>query len=765
MLSVGRFNRDHSITVYNPIDSETGKFLSSTDRTELTLGGVDVAYDPIVLRRKEDTFEIARGDIVSLRCVGSDVFIDGKLYAATAMEVTDLTVSNEMNVLTEMTIGNPSLTTDIVSIKEGVVYTKFVRIAATLPGAGVDFTVPDGTSLETEGSIVVGGNVTTSAGYIKCAFLDTPLWKNTNLTGELTVDGVCDFTEQVNFNKQTTHTNAEFSDRIDILSTESTSTIPNLLSTNITSTHIDMASFNLSTVANITLGDVFFRSTSSDFILTTDPMNQYPIHNVVTLTDERRLGVGTINPHADLHVVSGLGTTAALQVDISPMGHSQHDVGFKAIRVRNYNLAQNNYVGQMIRFKDGEELPHDYVGDFDYVGELDRNRINHDNIDGIDDVFSVSKQGHVICKSIEVIDNLDVDAEIRVDTIVPSGSTFVTVNGCYMDVNKIGTSLNKLDTMFVNTVNVTDLVIGGTITLNTSSFNVSKYDYLETVDGDNIHKTISNNGAVQRISLVNNTSVQNVYTSSDQTRGYTYKFSHESSTNNLGTIHIDERLSTDEVAWKMDQIVTYANKTKTDIGQRSYHSMVGCVYYANFNNDIAPSIHIVENVFSDITKERTLNMSLIGSYFNTTNFEYVRDLNGNLTKEGLHQTLTIGTDTVDSDYLVTIDGKISVAGEVKCTAVTNISDERLKKDIVPLVSGTEELMRLQPVSFSWKSSEEETVGFIAQSIEQVGLHPSLVSTDPMTGMKGIRTEKLIPYLVNAIQELTREVELLKREKN
>lgn len=88
------------------------------------------------------------------------------------------------------------------------------------------------------------------------------------------------------------------------------------------------------------------------------------------------------------------------------------------------------------------------------------------------------------------------------------------------------------------------------------------------------------------------------------------------------------------------------------------------------------------------------------------------------------------------------------------------SDVRLKKDIKALVDPLSDIMKLKPVSFAYKSNGKESLGVIAQDLEQV--YPQLV-TDGPTGMKAVSYEGLIAPLVGAVQELKKENDELRTQ--
>jgi hypothetical protein len=93
------------------------------------------------------------------------------------------------------------------------------------------------------------------------------------------------------------------------------------------------------------------------------------------------------------------------------------------------------------------------------------------------------------------------------------------------------------------------------------------------------------------------------------------------------------------------------------------------------------------------------------------------------------------------------------------------SDARLKDNVQPLDSGIMQLLKLKPVSFTWKSGSNEPagksdIGFIAQDLEKV--FPNLVTTDE-NGYKGIDYVKLVPVLVKAAQEQNARIDAQQKE--
>ena len=98
------------------------------------------------------------------------------------------------------------------------------------------------------------------------------------------------------------------------------------------------------------------------------------------------------------------------------------------------------------------------------------------------------------------------------------------------------------------------------------------------------------------------------------------------------------------------------------------------------------------------------------------------------------------------------------------TAWATISDERLKKNINTLNSGSlNKLTSLRPVSFMWNYDNETAptkAGFIAQELS--GVFPEWVKSD-ISGNLWFHPQGFESHLVNAIQELKARIEFLELE--
>ena len=88
-------------------------------------------------------------------------------------------------------------------------------------------------------------------------------------------------------------------------------------------------------------------------------------------------------------------------------------------------------------------------------------------------------------------------------------------------------------------------------------------------------------------------------------------------------------------------------------------------------------------------------------------------------------------------------------------SILNQSDARLKTNIVDTqIDALNVLSKIDLKSFDWiDSGEHIEVGIIAQQLQEI--EPRLVHVNERTGLLSIKTDKLIPYIIKAIQELSK----------
>jgi hypothetical protein len=116
-----------------------------------------------------------------------------------------------------------------------------------------------------------------------------------------------------------------------------------------------------------------------------------------------------------------------------------------------------------------------------------------------------------------------------------------------------------------------------------------------------------------------------------------------------------------------------------------------------------------------------------------------------------------------SAFVVT--GDASVFGQLQAynlfagTFVYNGSDIRLKSNIHPINGALSDMMKLKPVSYTFKSNGQPGLGIIAQDLEKV--YPQLVVSNK--GIKYVNYEGLIGPLIEAVQELKKENDELRQQ--
>jgi Chaperone of endosialidase len=81
--------------------------------------------------------------------------------------------------------------------------------------------------------------------------------------------------------------------------------------------------------------------------------------------------------------------------------------------------------------------------------------------------------------------------------------------------------------------------------------------------------------------------------------------------------------------------------------------------------------------------------------------------------------------------------------------------ERFKTAIAPMVSNTEKLQQLRPVTFHCKTDPHGTLryGLIAEEVAKV--YPNLIVKDQNGRIDGVRYEELAPMLLNEVQKQQR----------
>lgn len=140
----------------------------------------------------------------------------------------------------------------------------------------------------------------------------------------------------------------------------------------------------------------------------------------------------------------------------------------------------------------------------------------------------------------------------------------------------------------------------------------------------------------------------------------------------------------------------------------------------------------------------------------------------------------VGIDrlTINADGTVTVVGGISSIGgapnggagklivdtSVTAPTYTSTSSKRFKKKIKNLKNGLEIVSKLRPVVFDWKTKDlKNDIGLIAEEVNEIV--PNLVGLDNKGEVVGIDYSKLTPILIQAVKELSLEIQKLKKKIN
>lgn len=154
----------------------------------------------------------------------------------------------------------------------------------------------------------------------------------------------------------------------------------------------------------------------------------------------------------------------------------------------------------------------------------------------------------------------------------------------------------------------------------------------------------------------------------------------------------------------------------------------------SIRSTLASTDHAYFQIFAD-AHNPTVRSAWIGyGATGTSTLTMVNEMNG---------VLALGTNGV-STLTLSPGGNATLTG-----TLTQSSDKRLKKNISKLNYGLKEVLKLEPKSYILKSSDEKSMGFIAQDVEEI--MPELVKTND-DGFKSLAYSLMPAVIVNAIKE-------------
>lgn len=157
---------------------------------------------------------------------------------------------------------------------------------------------------------------------------------------------------------------------------------------------------------------------------------------------------------------------------------------------------------------------------------------------------------------------------------------------------------------------------------------------------------------------------------------------------------------------------------------------------------------------------RTVLDSTNWSSYVTTGATITDDTSTNATRYLLFDDVTTGSASTVGVSSTKLYFNPST-GTLSATNFNSLSDAKLKQNIQQLeqVDALAIVDQLNPVSFEWIDNNQKSFGVIAQEIESI--LPEIVDTNADTGIKTVSYMQLVPILIQAVKQLTEQINLLK----
>jgi hypothetical protein len=170
------------------------------------------------------------------------------------------------------------------------------------------------------------------------------------------------------------------------------------------------------------------------------------------------------------------------------------------------------------------------------------------------------------------------------------------------------------------------------------------------------------------------------------------------------------------------------------------------------------------------------NASANGSYGNPNGYVENSIAIGTSASSDFNNSIAIGnTATTNSDNQIVLGNSSISSLQCAVQTISSLSDERDKTEIQPLNVGLDFINTLNPVKFEWNMRDggkvgQKDFGFIAQELaaaeDAVELHEILGLTDRNDPEKLLASYgKLVPILVQAVKDLSNELNELKEKVN
>jgi hypothetical protein len=151
----------------------------------------------------------------------------------------------------------------------------------------------------------------------------------------------------------------------------------------------------------------------------------------------------------------------------------------------------------------------------------------------------------------------------------------------------------------------------------------------------------------------------------------------------------------------------------------------------------------------------------VGSATNATNacnFNVIADNTTNATHYLIFTGGSTGNQTPNSDTALTYNPSSNL---LSAGCFVETSTLRCKSNIQVLSSPLEKIKQLKPVTFDWKNTGKNDIGFIAEEVKEV--LPNLIHYNERGEIEGMNYSKITSLLVASIQEQQKQIDKLKEE--
>jgi hypothetical protein len=154
------------------------------------------------------------------------------------------------------------------------------------------------------------------------------------------------------------------------------------------------------------------------------------------------------------------------------------------------------------------------------------------------------------------------------------------------------------------------------------------------------------------------------------------------------------------------------------------------------------------------------NQDTSGTATNATNFNVEADDSTNAAHFIIFTGGATGNQRPNSDSALTYNPSTNL---LSAGCFVETSALRCKDNIHPISSPLDKVKQLKPVTFDWKHSGKNDIGFIAEEVKEV--LPNLIHYNEEGEVEGMNYSKVTSLLVAAIQEQQEQINELKQEIN